>query len=61
MKKIHFKHFELVRDFVQEHPLHALVEVNITDKNAGVILAEAFGLNAAAWKIVNKSKQKSHF
>jgi len=59
MKKIYLEHFDLVRDFVREHPSHALVEVNITDKNASVVLAEAFGLNAKAWKHVNKNPNKT--
>lgn len=61
MKKIYLEHFDLVRDFVREHPSHALVEVNITDKNASMVLAEAFGLNTTAWKHVNKSIKKSYF
>ena len=61
MKKIYFEHFDLVRDFVREHPSHSLVEVNITDKNASVVLAEAFGLNTTAWKNVNKNRRKSYF
>jgi hypothetical protein len=57
MKKIYYDHHELVREFVQQHPSHTLVEVNITHENAGTVLAEAFGLNATAWKNINRNKK----
>jgi hypothetical protein len=57
MKKIYDDHHQLVRDFVQRHPSHALVEVNITNDNASVVLAEAFGLDPNAWKNINKNKR----
>ena len=57
MKKIYFDHHKLVRSFVQRHPTLALVEVNITHENASKVLADAFGLNPGAWKIVNKNKK----
>jgi len=60
LKTIYYNHTNFVRDFVRRHPSHALVEVNITHKNASVVLAEAFGLDSNAWKNVNKNK-KSFF
>ncbi len=58
MKEIYHNHHKMVRDFVQDHPTHALVEVNITHENAGAVLAEAFGLNPTAWMKMNKNKGK---
>lgn len=57
MKNIYYDHHKLVRDFVQRHPSHALVEVNITNENASAVLAEAFGLDPKAWKNINKNKK----
>lgn len=57
MKKIYHDHHNLVRGFVQSHPSHTLVEVNITDENAGTVLAEAFGLDPTAWKNINKNNK----
>ena len=57
MKKIYYEHHDMVREFVQRHPSHALVEVDITNENASIVLAEAFGLNPLAWKNVNKNKK----
>jgi len=57
MKKIYYEHHEMVRKFVQSHPSHALVEVNITNENASTVLAEAFGLSPNAWTNVNRNKR----
>eukprot|EP00934_Nitzschia_sp_Nitz4_P005024 Nitzschia sp. Nitz4//scaffold28_size193895//15496//17154//NITZ4_001622-RA/size193895-processed-gene-0.3-mRNA-1//1//CDS//3329545853//5014//frame0 len=46
-------HTAFVRQFVRQHPSHALVEVDITDPKAGQKLAEAFGLNDTCWGHVN--------
>ena len=50
-------HSQHVRDFVQQHPSHALVEIDITKNDTGKILAEAFGgLDANCWGHHNKFK-----
>jgi hypothetical protein len=58
LKKIYVEHHDMVRDFVKLHPSHTLLEVNITDENAGNVLGEAFGLDPSAWSVVNKNKKK---
>ena len=58
MKKIYYDHHDMVRKFVQRHPSHVLVEVNITDKNTSLVLAEAFGLDPIAWTNVNSNSNK---
>ena len=37
-------HKQYVRNFCTQHPSHKLIEVDITDKDSGKILAESFGL-----------------
>lgn len=59
LRQIYLQHFEMVRDFVQTHPSHALVEVNITHPEAGQVLADAFGLSSVAWTNVNKNRKGS--
>jgi hypothetical protein len=62
LARVYDEHSQFVRTFVQEHPSHALVELNITDPDAGDILASAFGLEAECWghhnKIGNRGKQR---
>ena len=53
MREIFDRHHEKVRQFVLDHPSHALVEVPILDPNAGKILGDAFGLDATYWGQVN--------
>lgn len=56
--RLYVEHHEMVRDFVQRHPTHALVEVNITDANAGNVLAGAFGLSMnVSWMKVNQNRK----
>jgi hypothetical protein len=55
LSEIYTNHNTLVREFVQEHPSHALVEVDISDAGAGDLLADSFGLNATCWKQVNRN------
>jgi predicted SnoaL-like aldol condensation-catalyzing enzyme len=54
LARIYQDHTEFVRDFVQKHPTHALVEVNITASDAGKVMATAFGLNEECWGHHNK-------
>jgi hypothetical protein len=51
-------HSQHVREFVKQHPSHTLIEVDITDDNAGIILADAFGLNETCWGHFNKNNGK---
>jgi hypothetical protein len=57
LETIYEEHHNRIRDFVQRHPSHALVEVNITEDSAGDVLAEAFGLDAKRWTQKNKNKK----
>jgi hypothetical protein len=59
LKKIYHEHHDMVRDFVETHTSHALIQVNITDDNAGHVLGEAFGLDPRAWLNVNKNEKRS--
>jgi hypothetical protein len=49
LKTIYLEHNDLIRDFVRRNPGHALVEVNITDADAGMVLADSFGLDPSRW------------
>jgi hypothetical protein len=51
----HQAHMERIRSFVQEHPSHALVEINIEDPNTGEIMAQLFGSEARFWAHENDS------
>jgi len=55
LETIYIQHHNLIREFVRDHPTHALVEVNITDQAAGEVLAEAFGLDPEKWTHRNKN------
>jgi hypothetical protein len=56
LANIYREHTNYVREFVEQHPSHAYVEVNIEDPNAGVILADAFGLDRSCWGHHNKKE-----
>ena len=61
---IYENHTKIVREFIRMHPSHALVEINIKDRNAGIILSQAFGLNKNCWShhnptIAHKSLQNN--
>lgn len=43
LMRIYEDHTQTVRDFVKQHPSHKLVEVVITDPNAGQTMQDAFG------------------
>jgi hypothetical protein len=55
LKTMYNQHMTLIRNFCQEHPTHTLVEVTITDEEAGVHLADAFGLESKWWNHRNKN------
>ena len=57
LKTMYEEHVELVRTFVKDHPSHALVEITITDDDAGDILAETFGLDSKYWHHRNKNQK----
>uniref|UniRef100_A0A7S4AVE0 Sulfotransferase domain-containing protein n=1 Tax=Pseudo-nitzschia australis TaxID=44445 RepID=A0A7S4AVE0_9STRA len=60
LKMIHNYHLQYVRDWVAEHPSHALVEVDIAHEDAGKTLAEAFGLKEDCWGHYNKNDKDSN-
>lgn len=55
LKTIYDEHSELIRSFVRSHPSHALIELNITDDEAGNVLADAFGLQKDKWVQKNRN------
>ena len=57
LETMYLEHHAMIRDFVQRHPSHNLVEINITDDSAGTILAQAFGLDAQAWSQINQNRK----
>jgi hypothetical protein len=53
-------HEQVIRNFVQRHPSHALVEIDITSDTAGQQLANAFGVQYAdCWTHRNRNKRKN--
>ncbi len=57
LKSVCFYHIQYVRDWVASHPSHALVEIDITDEDAGKTLARAFGLQEECWGHFNQNKK----
>ena len=59
--KWHHDHITRIREFVQKHPSHRLVEINIEDPMAGDIMESYFGSASPArnWGHVNDSLQKN--
>ena len=55
LSKIYESHTAMIREFVEMHPTHALVEVDISDIKAGNVLADAFGLDASCWSHENQN------
>ena len=49
LTKFYLGHSERIRNFVRDHPSHALVEVDIEDGRAGEIMQNAFGINKQCW------------
>jgi Sulfotransferase domain len=49
-------HSRYIRDWVAQHPSHALVEVDISHNDTGRILADAFGLRQECWGHFNQNK-----
>lgn len=50
-------HSQYIRNFCQDHPSHALIEVDITDNKTGQILADAFGLQESCWGHKNENNK----
>ena len=49
LTRFYLGHSERIRNFVRDHPSHALVEVDIEDDRAGKIMQNAFGINEQCW------------
>jgi len=58
MEAFYSGHSRRIRDFVREHPSHALVEVDIEAEDAGQILQNSFGVSHHCWKVRNASPEK---
>ena len=52
-------HSNYIREFVRRHPSHTLIEIDITHKDAGQLLADAFGLNETCWEHRNQNNKKN--
>ena len=59
LEDIYNNHTQFIRDFVELHPSHALVEVDISSPTAGAFLADAFGVPASCWGLHNPNKKRS--
>ena len=51
-------HSRRIRDFVKDHPSHALVEVDIEAEDAGKRMQQRFGVSHHCWKLRNASPEK---
>jgi len=49
LARFYLGHSERIRNFARDHPSHALVEVDIEDKQAGETMENAFGINKQCW------------
>ena len=58
MEEFYNGHSKRIRDFVKDHPSHALVEVDIEAEDAGQILQASFGVSHHCWKVRNASPEK---
>ena len=54
----HKEQIQRVRQFVLDHPTHALVEVDIQDAGAGDLMSKAFGVDVKYWGQANKNVKK---
>ena len=48
-------HVQNIRDFVEKHPSHALVEIDITNPSVNEQLEELFGIRKGCWTNKNKN------
>ena len=61
LEEIYNNHTEFIRNFVQRHPSHGLLEINILSPTAGKILASVFpNLNESCWGLHNKNKKRDN-
>jgi hypothetical protein len=51
----HVKQIDRVRQFVRDHPSHALVEFDIADETTGILLATLFQTSATHWGTSNSN------
>ena len=58
--RIYNNHTRVVREFVEKHPTHTLVEFDITNpEDARQKMVEAFGLDPDCWGQANKNSRKN--
>jgi len=57
--EIYDNHTSSIREFVRRHPSHALVEVDISNVSAGMVLSEAFGIPSTCWGWHNPNKKRN--
>jgi len=48
-------HVDFVRSFVEKHPSHKLIEVEIEAEDAGDYMAKHFGIDSKCWEHKNKN------
>ena len=56
LTKLFDDHSALVKAFVEQHPSHTLIEVDISKNETGRIIIDAFGLDASCWGHVNQNR-----
>lgn len=54
----HVQQVQRVRQFVRDHPTHALIEVDIEDPDSGLRMEKAFHINASYWGHANVNNGK---
>jgi len=51
-------HYTRIRKFVEDHPSHALVEVDVESDGADKLMEEAFGISSSCWGHANTNTHK---
>mgnify|MGYP005852119085 CR=1 FL=1 len=59
LKKWHKNHIQAIRGFVNKHPSHALVEIDIEDDITGKRMATLFQVEEKFWKRRNANKKNT--
>jgi hypothetical protein len=61
LARIYNNHTNVVREFVEKHPTHALIEFDITNPDdASRKMVEAFGLDPNCWGQANKNSREKN-
>lgn len=58
LKNFHLQHVQRIRQFVKDHPSHALLEIDIADQKAGKRMSTAFRQPEKFWGHANANTKK---